>query len=331
MSKVLISTIVPIYNSAKDLNRCIDSLLTAQVEGFDNEIILVNDGSTDNSQQICENYVNENKNIRVFFQENQGLSGARNTGLKAANGEYISFVDSDDTVVPSYFKLIQPYMDGKYNMIHFGYKRINLESTLTRIPAEKTYNKSEIGKLLSNTSINRSLWFVWSRIYKTEFLVENRINFDQEVKYGEDSVFLVKVYSKLHKYKAIETALYNYYENEDSLTGQKFKLDLLSKFEIQYLKRKEVHIPDVDSSLIKRDVANNYIEHSLLALLTNLKSAPSGFNKLNELQKMRDSIVFEESFKNYNYNWKHPKRSLIIKLFELYQFKLLSKILKINV
>lgn len=329
MSKVLISTIVPVYNSTKYINRCIDSLLAAQIEGIQNEVILINDGSTDSSLEICEKYATKHKNIKVISQENQGLSGARNTGLENATGKYISFVDSDDSVSKDYFKVLIPYLDGKYDIIHFGYKRIDRDRSHTRIPIEKIYNETEIKDLLINTSKNKALWFVWSRIYKTTFLKNNDIIFDEEIKYGEDSVFLVKVYSKLVFFKAINSTLYNYYENEDSLTGQKYKLDLLNKFEIQYKKRKEVKVSDVDNQLLKSDLANNYINHSLFALLTNFKNTPIGLNKLNEIKKMRDSIVFEECFKNYNYDWKHPKRSAIIKLFELRQYKLLFKTLKI--
>ncbi|WP_310993599.1 glycosyltransferase family 2 protein [Aequorivita marina] len=330
MSKVLISTIVPIYNSANYLKRCLDSMLAAQINGVINEIILVNDGSTDHSLEICKTYENNHKNIKVVSQENQGLSGARNTGLKEATGKYISFVDSDDTVNANYFRAIQPHLSEGYDMIHFGYNRVNNGNIQEYLPIERTFTRVEINDLLVNTSNNKVLWFVVRRIYKREFLLKHNIKFDIELRYGEDSTFMLRIFNNLESFISLNKSLYNYYDNEDSLTGQKYKLALLDKFEIQYKKRKEVKVPDVNDKLVKTDIANNYINHSLFALLNNLKNAPKGFDKLNELEKMRHSIVFQDCFQNYKYDWKRPKRSLIIKLFELKQYMLLFKILKIN-
>ena len=101
-----ISTIVPVYNAGKYLNKCIDSIIN-QTIGFDNiELILVDDGSIDNSKEIIENYLEKYKNIKYVYQENSGQAAARNNGLKIAKGDYVSFVDSDDWVdITMYEKL----------------------------------------------------------------------------------------------------------------------------------------------------------------------------------------------------------------------------------
>lgn len=92
----LISVIVPIYNTDLFLERCVDSILNQTYENL--EIILVNDGSTDRSGKICDNYINKDARVKVIHKKNGGASTARNTGLQAANGVYIGFVDSDDYI-----------------------------------------------------------------------------------------------------------------------------------------------------------------------------------------------------------------------------------------
>ena len=100
---MLISTIIPVYNAEKFLCKCLDSLLNAQISEVTNEIILIDDGSTDNSLEICKDYESNHNNIKVFSQKNQGPSVARNVGLNKALGDWITFVDSDDWVDQKYF------------------------------------------------------------------------------------------------------------------------------------------------------------------------------------------------------------------------------------
>ena len=94
MNKPLISVVVPVYNVEQYLKKCLDSIIKQKYNNL--EIIIVNDGSTDNSQKICQEYVKKDKRIKLITQKNQGLSAARNTGIDNAHGKYISFVDSDD-------------------------------------------------------------------------------------------------------------------------------------------------------------------------------------------------------------------------------------------
>jgi len=100
MSDALISIIIPVYNTEKYLRRCVDSVIDQSYKNL--EIILVNDGSTDTSPEICKEFASQDDRIKVVHQENGGLSAARNTGVKHATGEYISFIDSDDYVVTDY-------------------------------------------------------------------------------------------------------------------------------------------------------------------------------------------------------------------------------------
>ncbi len=120
---IKVSVIVPVYNVEKYLSTCLDSLLNQGLNSEEYEIILVNDGSNDNSLAICNNYKNKNTNIFVFTQENQGVSIARNTGISKARGEWIMFVDSDDFICKNSLQfLLNNYCDKKYDCIKFWCK-----------------------------------------------------------------------------------------------------------------------------------------------------------------------------------------------------------------
>ncbi|MBQ7815737.1 MAG: glycosyltransferase, partial [Oscillospiraceae bacterium] len=100
----MISVIVPVYNTEKFLDKCIESISKQTFDDF--EIILVDDGSTDKSGQICDTWAHKDNRVKVIHKQNAGVSAARNNGIAAAKGEYIAFVDSDDTVSPDYLRLL---------------------------------------------------------------------------------------------------------------------------------------------------------------------------------------------------------------------------------
>ena len=106
---VMVSIVVPIYNVEKYLHECVDSILTQTFTDF--ELILVNDGSQDNSGAICDEYVSKDKRIKVIHQVNQGVSVARNNGIKCATGRLIGFVDADDYIAPDMFKGMVNYLE----------------------------------------------------------------------------------------------------------------------------------------------------------------------------------------------------------------------------
>ena len=124
VSTIKFSFIVPVYNVEKYLSRCLDSLLTQNYQNF--EIICINDGSPDNSINILQMYQKKHNNIFIINQENKGLGGARNTGLKYASGDYIWFIDSDDWIEPTSLYLLNNYIsqEGSKDMILFNAYRI---------------------------------------------------------------------------------------------------------------------------------------------------------------------------------------------------------------
>lgn len=118
-----ISVIIPVYNSEKFLDACIDSIVKQTYQNF--EIILVDDGSTDDSPSLCDQYAAQDKRIKVIHQDNQGVSAARNNGLDLATGDLVSFIDSDDTLDEDMYELlVKLFEENSADITHCGYKHL---------------------------------------------------------------------------------------------------------------------------------------------------------------------------------------------------------------
>ena len=202
----LISVIVPIYNVAKYLPRCVDSICNQTYQNL--EIILVDDGSTDNSLEICNQYADEDKRIRVLHQENKGVSSARNLGLDNVTGEFVTFVDADDWLVAHYvqrlFELIQTY-----------HADIAIGGCLTIIESEKaifppaTYQQRLVSKeeaLIASphkTSIN-----IAGKLYRKTLLED--LYFDTNYSLGEDTLFFFHALQKATIIVSTDEKIYVY-------------------------------------------------------------------------------------------------------------------------
>ena len=151
----MISIVVPVYKVEKYLNRCVDSILNQTYTDF--ECILVDDGSPDKCGQICDEYAELDKRIRVIHKENGGLSDARNVGIDAAKGEYILFVDSDDWIHPQLIELtLKIIIKEKADVVSYDYKKVNNAGNLPFYDVDE-----EIGKVTT---------------YSREYIIENLYN-----------------------------------------------------------------------------------------------------------------------------------------------------------
>ena len=208
------SIIVPVYNVEKYLSICIESLINQTLK--DIEIICVNDGSTDSSLNILWEYEEIDHRIKILDKVNGGLSSARNAGLNIAEGEYILFVDSDDYLETNtcdrlYMEMLQESAD----IVVFGTQIFPsyisspyIEWLWNNLRVEtKKYEKNTIQALFCERA---SKPFVWNECYKRELLKKNEIKFDEDIRYGEDMLFLFMVFPRAHKVVYIEDKLYCY-------------------------------------------------------------------------------------------------------------------------
>ena len=223
----LVSIIVPIYNAQNYLNRCLDSLLAQTLE--DIEIILINDGSKDDSLAICRAYEEKDSRIIVIDQKNAGVSAARNAGLDRASGQYVGFVDPDDWAEPDMYALM-------YEKIHtLGcpvclcnyYKDDKNNSVPKRFKVKKEIlNKQEVIKVIVSNMVgvddimpryNYVMGCVWRCLYERSFIEKNNLRFEEGIGFMEDLVFNVRALLKVESLCIVPKFLYHYVQNPKSI------------------------------------------------------------------------------------------------------------------
>ena len=178
----MVSIIIPIYKAEKFIRRCIDSVLTQTYKDW--ELILVDDGSPDNSGRICDEYSQKDSRIRVFHKHNGGVSSARNIGLDEARGDRITFIDADDYVFKNYLEVL---ISSEADLVTCGFKGINkMSSTPKKGYYEGTSFRTNI-PIFYNTKQTAT---PWAKLFKRSIIESNNLRFDQALKLTEDTVFV---------------------------------------------------------------------------------------------------------------------------------------------
>lgn len=234
-----VSVIVPVYNTSKYLSKCLDSLVNQTLK--DIEIILVNDGSTDNSQDIIDEYKNKYKNIKSYKKKNGGLSDARNYGLKYAKGDYVGFVDSDDYVELSmYEKLYNKAIKDKSDMVTCDFYWLYPNKTIEDIGNE---NKSKEELMLTIRVI------VCNKIIKRSIINDNKLEFPLGLRY-EDIYFTYVLMPYLNKISYLKEPLYNYIQRDGSISNNQNKKvrDIFKIFDLieEYYKENKIYDKNKD-------------------------------------------------------------------------------------
>lgn len=229
MKTPLLSIVIPVYNVEQYLVRCINSILRQSYKDF--EIILIDDGSTDNSGKICDQYVNIDNRIKVIHQTNCGVSSARNAGLSFCKGMYITFVDADDWVENIYEQAITLLCDTKADMIVYGFYDVKQDTILSRskCPVWKTKSTKEYDVLIETTkclNILGTSGVLWNKIIKRTVLQD--IQFDITIRYGEDLLYLTEIILKIKKAIVLHKYGYNYFiSRNDSAVSAKLNSSYL--------------------------------------------------------------------------------------------------------
>lgn len=220
----LVSIIVPIYNSEKYLEKCINSLLNQTYQEI--EIILVDDGSVDGSAYICKSYQNKNEKIKYTRQMNAGVSETRNKGISLAKGEYIVFIDSDDYVVSDYIEtLVAKIVDCDLSVC--GYYEVNsmddvIISSVNSERCIKTMSNEEYLEVLFESHFGYQ-GYIWNKLYKKNIIDKYDLKFDTDIFYNEDRLFVFR-YLKYCKNIIMQTKpLYIHLINSDSAMGIQLK------------------------------------------------------------------------------------------------------------
>lgn len=222
----LLSVIVPVYNVEEYLERCIKSIVNQTYSNL--EILLIDDGSTDNSGIICEKWKKKDNRIKVFHIKNKGVSFARNLGIEQANGKFISFIDSDDYMSCDMLeKMVKKMQIEKSDIVISNYNTIKnrkenlkkLNNTLPEQMNRETYLNLMIQKLFRG--------FVWNKLYKSKYI--KKIKFDTSIKMCEDVLFNVEYAKYIKKAIYINEGLYKYCIRKDSVTKSSYSKILVSQ------------------------------------------------------------------------------------------------------
>lgn len=248
----MISIIVPVYNGEKKLHKCINSIIAQTFKDW--ELILVNDGSKDNSGEICDSFSQKDSRIKVIHQKNGGVSKARNSGINVAKGEFIVFADADDWVEPNYLKAL--ISESQYDLVITAYyyrpkRHIAFNYDLSF--KGKEIRNFLVYKYLSNCS-------PWGKLYKRSIIEKGQIRFDESLKCYEDFVFILSYLLHCNSIRLLPTATYNYVNTPS--------IDFFDKYAFTHEEVKKCfHIVDsLAESLGKRFCCKKpTIEHNFLA------------------------------------------------------------------
>lgn len=277
-----VSIIVPIYNSEIHLSRCIDSILAQTYTDF--ELILINDGSYDNSGKLCDDYATKDKRIIVVHKENGGTSSARNSGLEIAKGEYITFVDSDDTISTDYLSTFTY----KYDLEIAGLETIGINKAIYVSMSTKTlYSDTEIADWFIKDFDAMYLTTICCKMFRTNIIQESSLKFDTSLKRGEDTIFVYNYLSYCNSIKLISNVVYQYNFDATSI-DEKYSLN--AKECVNHICAKMSSIKKIEKRFnVKLKKLSKLTHNTYLHLFyTHIKSIHED-EKISELKLFRDN------------------------------------------
>lgn len=207
-----VSIVVPVYNTAEYLPACLDSILAQSFTDF--ELILVDDGSTDDSLRICEAYAFRDARIRVFHQQNAGVSAARNLGVEQAQGDWLCYVDSDDVVLPAYLQDMLEAADAEDCLVMGNISDSRMKGLITSDVVLE--GEAMVCYMLSHNILNLS--GPVAKLYNRATLVKYGIRFPQDIHYGEDMLYFLQYLNHIGRVAFRQSELYQVTMREGSLS-----------------------------------------------------------------------------------------------------------------
>lgn len=310
----LISIIIPVYNVEKYLKECLDSVTNQTYKNL--EIILIDDGSTDSSGEICDEFIKKDNRIRVIHKQNGGLSSARNAGLDIMQGEYLAFVDSDDIIDESYiqtlFDMIQKY-NTKISMIGFcKFKNIK------ELDEYKNQNSNSKDFVLSSHDIfklsflpyNAFMTTAWTNLYNKEIF--KNLRFREGILFEDTDIYfeIIETYNSSKSVAFCDKKLYFYRQQEDSIM-KKFNEKKLSKIEIANKFADKI----VEKYSDLKKYANFYKCNIALFLYTEI-ILQNDYKKYNE--KLKESCQIVKQNFDFIFAYKiNLKRAILLQLFKI--------------
>ena len=315
-----LSIIMPVYNVEKYIVNCINSILEQTNKDF--ELIIVNDGSKDNSIEIAKKMTKKFKNIKIVDKENGGLSDARNFGLKYATGQFVTFIDSDDCIERDYVEVLLDTIN-KYNadLVLFGYyvdyyTNNILINTNTVIEEYQESNIKEKEKIIIHDT--NCIGYAWNKVYKRETIISNELEYEKGTSYIEDIIFNEKYIANSNKVIVLNKPLYHYnqYNNTNTLGNRIYdnilELDLRAINSLASI----LNSFNYDQQEIKNITSNNTISRFSWSLkkilLSNNQNKKTILKKYSTYIKNNKAIYDKLNLQNKIFYYLIEKRLYII-------------------
>lgn len=302
----LITIIVPVYNAENTFNRCIDSILNQTFRGW--ELFLIDDGSTDKSGKLCDDYALKDKRIKVFHKANGGVSSARNIGLQYTKSKWVTFVDADDYLnVESLYNMIIGSDDS--DLVLSSIKICGSKEFVVKLDNDSSSNVHETGKILTSLNGYMGLTVPFAKLLKSSIINKYQIRFDCRFSSGEDTLFMYQYLYHIKKIRCIDAVSYNY------VLSNGLSQKMLSKDSIDEILQEIIKALNNLRIRFNFDIKRRYydsIEYFVTKYDFTNKNIKSYYNDLLYFSKRK---YFEDMIKDKTYICKGFKRKFLDKLF----------------
>lgn len=312
------SIVIPIYNSEKYLEKCINSIINQTYDNY--EILLINDGSTDESDLICKKFVNDFANVKYYFKENTGVSDTRNFGLEKSSGDFITFIDSDDWIDNNTLKEINDIIknDPEIEIVQSNLKifndsnQIDMFKLKKNILVESGTIKDELINTIIAINYGKSEIFgncrcAGGKFYKRKLLMENNIRFPYGIKSFEDGIMNLKAYMNASKIKILAKSFYFYRQHSDSTTH--------SYANNQY-EQNTIIIEEIEKIIGNNKLYNDVFKYCKMELFNGIvRSKLMLANNYKKVKKELNIILHNDIFFNFINNIEFKKLNRRDKIF----------------
>ncbi len=291
-----ISVIVPVYNTEKYLRRCMESILNQTFNDF--EIILIDDGSTDNSHAVCNQYAKKDSRVRVIPTNHIGVGAVRNLGLLEAKGNYIMFCDSDDYVEPKWIEeLYSSAQKHPNSLVNCDYAEAVPSESLVIIKTLKDATKSQIIDKIHYfpMAMHGAALHLWTRIFKTEIIRCNCLEFRTDMHQGEDIVFITEYLTYCNSFYYTKNCLYFWTDNDVDTLSRAYCPHCFEDVKTVFLARK----PLIDERY-RQYFYDDALERMMqcISIVFDDRNTESEREKKHYCQKIFHDSVFRETVKN---------------------------------
>lgn len=300
----LVSIIVPIYNNENYIVRCVKSIMQQTYHNL--EIILINDGSSDRSEEICKDLQKSDFRIKYYYQENAGPSAARNLGLKMATGDFISFVDSDDYIEKNFIENMIKSADVNVDIVISGYKIVRIKNRKLLLEEKipnigPIYGMSDIKNHFKYLYYNGYFNILWNKLYIGDIIRDKNLSFDTEHHLGEDFLFNLNYFSHISSISFNKSSLYIYdFRNENSISSNYIENYLQKRLYIlrelnNFFSENHDMVDYYKGRIIKSTITNEFRKNSK-KLKQNLNSVfkdPRYIELLSSFENSRKDKLFK--------------------------------------